>query len=156
MQNRCPKFAAVKTVWLGPAKSATDRQTWTVSFVLMPGIAVLQDLLRLYKFAFVLQLVTLIPYLLRAHRYHEPASNVINKLLETLVQSAPPPVVAIMLLCGFAAVVRLKKHGIKLLYPEMLKLGASCDVVCFDKTGTLTGTTVCSSCQLAVTCHKHA
>lgn len=65
-----------------------------------------------------------------------------------------------MLLCGFAAIVRMKRHGMRLLYPEMLKLGASCDVVCFDKTGTLTGTTVSLSssapfCVVAssISCH---
>ena len=106
---------------------------------------VLQDIIRLYKFALVLQLLVLVPYLIRAYYYHESAGNVIHKVLDTLVYSAPPPVPAIMLLCGFAAVARLRKHGITLLYPEVLKLGASCQVVAFDKTGTLTGTTVCNA-----------
>lgn len=34
------------------------------------------------------------------------------------------------------------KHGMTLLYPEVLKLEANCGVVCFDKTGTFTGTPV--------------
>ena len=111
--------------------------------------------MRLYKFALVLQLLVLIPYFLRTRYHHESARQVILKVLDTLVHSAPPPVPAIMLLCGFAVIARLRKHGMTLLYPEVLKLGANCDVVCFDKTGTLTGTTVCSPAHIAA-CDSYA
>lgn len=135
------------TVWLNPAAAAApvppDYSVFTTTSDQVHYV--LQDVIRLYKFALVLQLLVLVPYLIRARYYHESARNVIHKVLDTLVSSAPPPVPAIMLLCGFAAIVRLRKHGITLLYPEVLKLGASCQVVAFDKTGTLTGTTVCNA-----------
>lgn len=98
--------------------------------------------MRLYSFALLLQSATLLPYLIRARHFHQSPGQVIRKLLNTLVQSAPPAVPAIMLLCGFAAIVRLQKEDMLLLYPEVLKLGADVDCCCFDKTGTLTGTSV--------------
>ena len=66
----------------------------------------------------------------------------ILKVLDTMVQAASPALPAIWLMVGFAAMARLRKQGISLLFADELKLGASCDTVCFDKTGTLTGATV--------------
>ena len=60
--------------------------------------------------------------------------------------------VVFMLMCR-----RLAKQGISLVFPEVLKQGASADTVCFDKTGTLTGSLVsyCSAsggfCSLSQT-----
>ena len=52
--------------------------------------------------------------------------------------------VVVMLMCR-----RLAKQGISLVFPEVLKQGASADTVCFDKTGTLTGSLV-SYCSASV------
>ena len=108
----------------------------------------LQDVLRLYAFSLFLQLLLLIPYLLKAHHFRQTSKQAIHKTLDMLVHAAPPAIPAVMLLCGFAITVRLRKLDITLMFPEVLKLSADTEVVCFDKTGTLTGSLVSPSFHL--------
>ena len=102
----------------------------------------LQDALRLYLFAFVLQLLILIPYMIKAPHHHQTAKDVILRLLDTVSLAAPPGLPVLMLIVGLVARSRLKKDGLLLMFPEVLKRGAAVDVVCFDKTGTLTDSAV--------------
>ena len=101
-----------------------------------------QDVMRLYFFSLILQLLILIPYMIRAHRFAQTPRQIAHRVLDMLVQAAPPAIPALMLICGFAVTVRLSKQGIKLMFPEVLKCAAATEVICFDKTGTLTGSMV--------------
>ena len=101
-----------------------------------------QDVVRLYCFALMIQLLLLVPYLLKAHERSQSAHEVILKLCDTLTFAAPPGLPSLLMLVGFVARRRSKKDGLQLMFPEILKRGAACDVVCFDKTGTLTHSAV--------------
>ncbi len=101
-----------------------------------------QDVVRLYCFALIIQLLLLVPYLIKAHERAQSAHEVILKLCDTLTFAAPPGLPSLLMLVGFVARRRSKKDGLQLMYPEILKRGAACDVVCFDKTGTLTHSAV--------------
>lgn len=105
-------------------------------------VAYLQDVLRLYAFSTLLQLLLLIPYLLKVRHFGQSPTAAVHKALDLLVHAAPPALPATMLLCGLATSFRLKKQGMRLLFMEVLKLAADTEVVCFDKTGTLTGSVV--------------
>lgn len=59
-----------------------------------------------------------------------------------IVFAAPPGLPLVLLLIGVAARSFLKRDGLLLLFPEIIKRGAAVDIVCFDKTGTLTDSTV--------------
>lgn len=116
---------------------------------------VLQDVVRLYKFALVLQLLLLIPYCIKARHFQQSAGDVIRKVLDTLVLAASPALPAVWLLVALGAMARLKKQTINMLYVDILKLGATVNVVAMDKTGTFTESTV----RLMGSCcneHKHA
>jgi P-type E1-E2 ATPase len=102
----------------------------------------LQDVIRLYLFALVLQFFILIPYIVKAPQRHQTAKDVILYLLDTVTYAAPPGLPTVLLLVGIIAGGRLKRDGLLLMFPEILKRGAAVDVVCFDKTGTLTQSTV--------------
>ena len=56
--------------------------------------------------------------------------------------AVPPGLPLVLLLIGAAARSVLKKDGLLLLFPEIIKHGAAVDMVCFDKTGTLTDKSV--------------
>ena len=101
-------------------------------------LPVLQDLLRFYLFGLVVHTFILIPYVIKAPRYHQTASDVILKILNFLVYAAPPGLVTIMVCNGIIARFRLGKEGLTLMFPECLRLGADLSLVCVDKTGTLT------------------
>ena len=105
----------------------------------------MQDVVMLYAFALLLQLLLLIPYLLKAHERSQTPWDVGMRLLDTLTYAAPPGLPSVMLLVGVVARWRLKRSGILLMFPEVLKRGAAIDCVCFDKTGTLTHSTVSSA-----------
>ena len=94
------------------------------------------------KFALVLQLLLLIPYCIKARHFQQSAGDVIRKLLDTLVLAASPALPAVWLLVALGAMARLKKQSISMLYVDILKLGATVNVVAMDKTGTLTESTV--------------
>ena len=102
----------------------------------------LQDVLRLYAFSLVLQLLILIPYAIKARHFAQTPGQIVKKILDMLVHAAPPAVPAVMLLCGLMVQARLRRRGINLIFAESLKPGAGMEVVCFDKTGTLTGSVV--------------
>lgn len=73
----------------------------------------------------------------------QDAKLVIWRLLDLVIFAAPPGLPLVLMLVG--AVARdllLKKDGLLLLSPQILKQGADVDVVCFDKTGTLTDSLV--------------
>ena len=98
--------------------------------------------MQLYAFSLFLQLLLLIPYLIKARHFGQTSKEAVHKALDLLVHAAPPAIPAVMLLCGFAVAIRLVKQDIRLMFPEVLKLAADTEVVCFDKTGTLTGSVV--------------
>ena len=102
----------------------------------------MQDVVCLYCFALMIQLLLLVPYLLKAHERSQSAHEVILKLCDTLTFAAPPGLPSLLMLVGFVARRRSKKDGLQLMFPEILKRGAGCEVVCFDKTGTLTHSAV--------------
>ena len=56
--------------------------------------------------------------------------------------AVPPGLPLVLLLIGAAARSVLKKDGLLLLFPEIIKHGAAVDMVCFDKTVTLTDKSV--------------
>lgn len=108
---------------------------------------------RLYLFAFILQCLILIPYLIRVaqHQYQQSQSDVIVRLLDlALLYAAPPGTPTVMLVVGGIARSRLMNIGMLLKSPEILKQAADVDIVCFDKTGTLTHSTVSSDFGCAV------
>lgn len=98
--------------------------------------------MRLYLFALVLQMLLLIPYFIKASQHSQTPRDVILRLLDSLSYAAPPGLPSLLLLVGVVAQYRLKKEGLLLMLPEILKRGAAVDVVCFDKTGTLTHSAV--------------
>ena len=102
----------------------------------------MQDVFKLYAFALALNAVIFIPYAVRAAHFHQTAADVVLRVLDTIVHSAPPGLPAIMLFCGVSSKVRLKHKGINLVFIGILKTGADTMVACFDKTGTLTGSLV--------------
>ena len=102
----------------------------------------MQDALQLYFSALVLQLLILVPYMIKASQHHQTAKDVILRLLDIVTYAAPPGVPVLMRLISLAARSRLKRQGVLLMFPHAINAGAAVDVVCFDKTGTLTSSTV--------------
>jgi len=88
-------------------------------------ISGVQDVVRLYCFALIIQLLLLVPYLLKAHERAQSAHEVILKLCDTLTFAAPPGLPSLLMLVGFVARGRSKKDGLQLMYPEILKRGAA-------------------------------
>ncbi len=102
----------------------------------------MQDLFKLYAFSLILQLLIFVPYAIKAMHFGQSNHSIALRVLDLLVQAAPPGIVTVMLFCGLGSSVRMRKQGIKLVFPEVLQLVACADVCCFDKTGTLTGSAV--------------
>ena len=121
-----------------------------------PLIHTLQDALQLYFSALVLQLLILVPYMIKASQHHQTAKDVILRLLDTVTYAAPPGLPALMLLIGLVARSRLKRQGVLLMFPHIISAGAAVDVVCFDKTGTLTCSTVSGALKLPCVRKRHA
>ena len=96
----------------------------------------------LYLFALALQVCILIPYLIKLPEHHQDTKQLVWRLLDTVVFAAPLGLPLMLLLVGVVARSLLKRKGVLLLFPEIIKRGAAVDVVCFDKTGTLTDSTV--------------
>jgi len=111
---------------------------------------VMQDILRLYAFSLLLQLVIMIPYIIRAHHFAQSTGQIVQKVLDMLVHAAPPAIPAVMVLCGLSVTLRLRRQGINLMFQEVLMSAGGTEVVCFDKTGTLTGAAVrlCTSLSM--------
>lgn len=102
----------------------------------------LQDIGLLYLFALVLQCLILIPYLVKLSAHHQDLKHIIWRLVDLLMYAAPPGLPLVLLVIGAAAASHLKKDGLTLMFPEIIKRGAVVDVMCFDKTGTLTHSSV--------------
>lgn len=98
----------------------------------------LQDVLRLYLFALVMQLLIHLPYVIVARSHHQTAEPVLHRLASIVVYAAPPGVPTVMAMSGLIARGRLAKDGVTLMFPECLRQGADLDLVALDKTGTLT------------------
>ena len=79
---------------------------------------------------------------MKAPRHHQDVKHIVWRLMDSLVFAAPPGLPLVLLVIGSAARSHLKKIGLILMFPEIIKRGAALDVVCFDKTGTLTHSTV--------------
>ncbi len=114
----------------------------------------MQDILRLYAFSLLLQLVIMIPYVIKAHHFAQSTGQIVRKVLDMLVHAAPPAVPAVMVLCGLSVTLRLRRQGINLMFPEVLMSAGGTEVVCFDKTGTLTGAVVRFCTRLNVCTQK--
>ena len=95
-----------------------------------------------------LQLLILAPYFVKASQFEQSAKDVVLRVLDMLVHAAPPAIPAVMLLCGFSSLIRLRKQYINLIFREELNLAAGVDTVCFDKTSTLTGSVVSQSLSM--------
>ena len=102
----------------------------------------MQDVLRLYAFSALLQILIFIPFAVRAPHFGSSARSIITRVLDAFLHAAPPGLPAVMLFCGGFARGRLAKQGIHLVFPDKLGRAAGTTVVAFDKTGTLTGTVV--------------
>lgn len=109
----------------------------------------------LYLFALALQVCILIPCLIKLPEHHQDTKQLVWRLLDTVVFAAPLGLPLMLLLVGVVARSLLKRKGVLLLFPEIIKRGAAVDVVCFDKTGTLTDSTV-SLCISASVCSEIA
>lgn len=99
-------------------------------------------MLKLYLFALTLQVILFIPYAVRAAHFHESGRGVVYRLLDCILQAAPPGLPALRMLIASVNIIRLDLKGIKMTFPESLRLVSVATVACFDKTGTLTGSTV--------------
>lgn len=102
----------------------------------------MQDVMKLYIFALILEIAIFIPYCLKASQFQQSVGDMLLHLADALVHAAPPGLPAIMLFCGFFSVVRLAKKGTQVVFPQILREGSQTTVACFDKTGTLTGSVV--------------
>ena len=98
----------------------------------------LQDMFRLYAFAFFLQLLIHIPYFIKAATFNQTSSQVVHRLLDILTYAAPVGTPTIFIIIGRVAYVRMAKDKLDLKFAQAMQLGGMADVVCFDKTGTLT------------------
>ncbi len=101
-----------------------------------------QDIGRLYLFALVIQCFILIPYMIKAPEHKQTTAQVAWRLVDLVTFAAPPGLPLVLLVLGIVACSRLKKLGMVLLFPEIVKRGAAVDVLCVDKTGTLTDSAV--------------
>lgn len=77
----------------------------------------------------------------QAH-FGESGGDVMYRLLDCVIHAAPPGLPAMYIFISMVNITRLKVKGIRLGFPEALRLGAVATVACFDKTGTLTGSVV--------------
>ena len=117
----------------------------------------LQDVLKLYAFGLMLQALILIPYIAKAAHFRESGSDILFRLLDCIVHAAPLGFFTVMIFISVVNVTRLARKGIRLTFPELLRLSAVATVACFDKTGTLTGSVVhvltyMLACLCAVEC----
>ena len=100
----------------------------------------------------MLQAFILIPYILRAARFHQSGGDVVKRLLQCILHAAPPGIPTVLLIISFANISRLGRKGIRLTFPQALRPCAAATVACFDKTGTLTGTMV-RTLKLMLVCY---
>lgn len=108
---------------------------------------ILQDLLRFYFFAFLLQLCIFMLYAAKAGQHPESAQQHLNRVVNIFIAAAPTGVPTVIIAALAYCILHLQSQDLLVLLPEKIKTSADVEVVCFDKTGTLTGTTV-SFCLL--------
>ena len=109
---------------------------------------VLQDLLRFYAFAFLLQLLLFLLYAAKVSEHPTSTKAVIDRVINVFISAAPTGAPTVVVAGLAYCVVHLRNKEVVVLLPEKIKTIADVEVVCFDKTGTLTGTMV-SSCLVA-------
>ena len=101
----------------------------------------------MYGLAFIVQLLILVPYAIRALHFKPTTRAIVERILDMVVHAAPPGVPAIMVFCTGARMHWLEQMGVSVQAPGALKMSGQTDIVAFDKTGTLTGS--------LVGCHLH-
>lgn len=106
----------------------------------------LQDVGYLYLFALALQCLIMLPYMIKAREHKQTVQEVIWRLLDLVTFFAPAGLPTVLFVVGAVARTRLNRVGLLLMFPAILKRGATLDVVCFDKTGTLTHSAVSLLC----------
>ena len=102
----------------------------------------LQDVFHLYMFALCLQILIHIPYFVKAAYFKQSVRNIVRRVLDMILYSAPVAIPSVLLMTGQIGHARLARSNISLQMPEALEMGGLADVVCFDKTGTLTHSVV--------------
>ncbi len=110
--------------------------------------AMLQDLLRFYAFAFVLQLFLFMLYAAKVSEHPTSTKAVIDRVINIFISAAPTGAPTVVVAGIAYCVVHLRNQEVVVLLPDKIKTIADVEVVCFDKTGTLTGTMV-SICLVA-------
>ena len=106
---------------------------------------VLQDLLKFYFFALLLQLSVFMLYVAKANKHpsvQDTARSTVNRIVAVFVAAAPTGAPTVVVAALTFCIIHLRKSGLEILLPEKVKTIADVEVVCFDKTGTLTGTLV--------------
>lgn len=100
----------------------------------------------------MLQCLILIPYIIKAPQHYQDTKHIVWRLLDLVLFAAPPGLPLVLMVIGAAARSELKKDGLMLMFPEIIKRGAVVDIVLFDKTGTLTSSTVSLLLQDTTSC----
>lgn len=103
---------------------------------------ILQDLLRYYGFALVLQLMIFTVYLSRVSRYPHSPSSVFQHVGATIVAAAATGIPTVVITSILRCVTELQTHNITMQNNLKVKAAAAVEVVVLDKTGTLTGSVV--------------
>lgn len=102
----------------------------------------MQDLLKFYFFAFLLQLGIFMLYLAKASKHTDDAQGRITRAVDVLIAAAPTGAPTVVVAALTYCILHLKSQELQVLLPDKVKTIADVEVVCFDKTGTLTGATV--------------
>lgn len=135
--------------------SANICRTWLLADG-NPLCVVLQDLLKFYSFAFLLQLCIFMLYVGKANKHPASARSIVTRVVNVFIAAAPPGAPTVIVAALTCCIVHLNRsQGLVILVPEKVKTIANVEVVCFDKTGTLTGSLV-SPCLaiLPLLCHS--
>lgn len=113
----------------------------------------LQDLLKFYFFALLLQLCVFMLYVAKANKHlssvQDTARSTVTQVIAVFIAAAPTGAPTVIVAALTFCITHLRKSGLEILLPEKVKTIADVEVVCFDKTGTLTGTLVSSSFRFA-------
>jgi len=108
----------------------------------------LQDLLRFYACAFLLQLLFFMVYAAKVSEHPTSTKAVADRVINIFISAAPTGAPTVVVAGIAYCVVHLRNQEVVVLLPDKIKTIADVEVVCFDKTGTLTGTMV-STCLVA-------
>ena len=114
-----------------------------LQFQLSCCLPVLQDLLKFYFFAFLLQLCVFMLFVSKANMHPHTARSVVTRVVDIFIAAAPTGAPTVVVAALTYCIVHLNRsQGLVVLLPEKIKTIADVEVVCFDKTGTLTGSRV--------------